>query len=296
MKSYLIGLILVLFSLLSSAQNYEYMGLLKLPDSSLITYNLSFKEENGKIKGFSYSDMNGEHETKSAVVGKYDSEENKLEFREVEIIYTKSNIKEIDFCNVYFTGDLRKLNGKAEIKGTFKGFYDDLTSCIDGELVMQAAEKVKKRNEKFQKRVNRTNKVPDSIKQKINMSKMFNRFSKNQLKGGENLNIILKDKNIKLIIWDDQEADGDKIELSINDRKILKDFEPSTTKKIIPLEFIDPVNTIKIKALNIGNKPPNTAKIAIEAKDGQVIDVTSQLKVGEDVTFTFFKEKPKIQK
>ncbi len=296
MKSYLIGLILVLFSLISNAQNYEYMGLLKLPDSSLITYNLSFKEENGKIKGFSYSDMNGEHETKSAVVGKYDSEENKLEFREVEIIYTKSNIKEIDFCNVYFTGDLRKLNGKAEIKGTFKGYYDDLTSCIDGELVMQAAEKVKKRNEKFQKRVNRTNKVPDSIKQKINMSKMFNRFSKNQLKGGENLNIILKDKNIKLIIWDDQEADGDKIELSINNLKILKDFEPSTTKKIIPLEFIDPVNTIKIKALNIGNKPPNTAKIAIEAKDGQIIDVTSQLKVGEDVTFTFFKEKPKIQK
>ncbi|MFT7084278.1 MAG: hypothetical protein ACJAT0_002777, partial [Nonlabens sp.] len=32
-------------------QTYEYLGLLKLPDSSLIPYRLDFKETNGMIKG-----------------------------------------------------------------------------------------------------------------------------------------------------------------------------------------------------------------------------------------------------
>jgi len=277
-------------------QTYEYLGLLKLPDSSLIPYKIDFKELDGKISGYSYTDLNGDHETKSAIVGRYDDKENLLEFREVDIIYTKSDIKQLDFCNVYFTGNMRRLNGRSEIEGTFKGYYDDLTSCIDGQLVMKAAEKIQRRTDKFQNRVNRMNRIPDSVKQKINMDKMFNRYAKNDLKGGERLNIFWKEAYLKLIIWDDGEVDGDQIDLIINGNKILSAYSPVAKKKEMELTLIDPVNTISLKAISLGSKPPNTAKIQLMKKNGEIIDLASNLQLGEEVTFVFYKEKPSVKK
>ncbi|WP_339688003.1 hypothetical protein [uncultured Nonlabens sp.] len=277
-------------------QTYEYLGLLKLPDSSLIPYRLDFKETNGMIKGYSYTDLNGQHETKAAIVGRYDDKENLMEFREVDIIYTKSDIKQLDFCNVYFTGNMRRLNGRSEIEGTFKGYYDDLTSCIDGQLVMTAAEKIQKRTDKFQKRVNRMDRIADSVKQKINMDKMFNRYAKNDLKGGERLNIFWKEEYLKLIIWDDGEVDGDQIDLTINGNKILSAYSPVAKKKELELTLIDAVNTISLKAISLGRKPPNTAKIQLMKKNGEIIDLASNLQLGEAVTFVFYKEKPKVKK
>ena len=277
-------------------QTYEYLGLLKLADSSLIPLRLDFKETNGMIKGYSYTDLNGQHETKASIIGRYDDKEDLLEFREVDIIYTKSDIQQLDFCNVYFTGKMRRLNGRSKIDGTFKGYYDDLTSCIDGELVMTAAEKIQKRTEKFQKRVNRMNRIPDSVKQKVQMDKMFNRYAKNDLKGGERLNIFWKEAYLKLIIWDDGEVDGDQIDLTINGNKILSAYSPVAQKKELELTLKDPVNTISLKAVSLGRKPPNTAKIQLMKKNGEIIDLASNLQVGEEVIFVFYKEKPSVKK
>lgn len=296
MKS-LVLVLCVFFSLSTvNSQTYEYLGLLKLPDSSLIPYKIDFKEVDGKISGYSFTDLNGKHETKATIVGRYDDKKNLLEFREIDIVYTKSTLKELDFCNVYFTGDMRRLNGKSKIEGTFKGYYDDLTSCIDGELFMSAAQKIQQRNEKLQKRVDRSSRVPDSVKQKFNLDKMFNRYAKNDLKGGEQLNIFWKDEYLKLIIWDDGEVDGDQIDLTINGNKILDAYSPVAKRKEIELSLLDPVNTISLKAINLGVKPPNTAKIQLMKKNGEIIDLASNLQVGEEVTFVFYKEKPKVKK
>lgn len=296
MNSKLFILLLLLVSSSLYGQTYEYLGLLKLADSSLIPYRLDFKEVDGKISGYSYTDLNGDHETKAAIVGRYDDKENLLEFREVDIIYTKSDIRQLDFCNVYFSGNMRRLNGRSKIDGSFKGYYDDLTSCIDGELVMTAAEKIEKRTDKFQKRVNRMNRIPDSVKQKINMDKMFNRYAKNDLKGGERINIFWKEEYLKLIIWDDGDVDGDQIDLTINGNKILTAYSPVAKKKEMELTLIDPVNTISLKAISLGRKPPNTAKIQLMKKNGEIIDLASNLQLGEEVTFVFYKEKPSLKK
>jgi hypothetical protein len=296
MKKQVLTLLFLLSVSTIYSQNYEYLGLLKLPDSTFIPFRLDFKELNGKISGYSYTDLNGRHETKAVIVGNYDTKENKLEFREVEIVYTKSDLEQLDFCNVYFSGKMRKLNGKSEINGTFKGFYDDLTSCIDGELVMNSARKIQKRTDKFQKQLQKTNRVPDSVKQNIDLDKMYNRYAKNDLKGGELLNIFWKEEYLKLIIWDDGEVDGDQIDLSINGNKILSGYSPVAQKKELELTLKDPVNTISLKAINLGKKPPNTARIQLMKKNGEIIDLASNLQVGEEVTFVFYKEKPKVKK
>ena len=288
-------IILLLCAVSANGQEFEYLGLLKLPDSSLIPYKLDFKESEGKIYGFSYTDLNGEHETKSRIVGRYDDRKNNLEFREVELIYTKSNMAETTFCNVYFDGSMRRLNGKSKIEGTFKGYYDDLTNCINGELYMSAAQKIQKRNKKFQRKIDRTDRVPDSIKEKINLDKMFNRYAKNDLKGGEQLNILWKEDYLKLIIWDDGEVDGDQIDLTINGNRILNAYSPVSKKKEMVLTLKDSVNTISLKAINLGTKPPNTAKIQLVNKDGEIIDLASNLQLNEEVKFVFYKQKPKVK-
>jgi hypothetical protein len=191
---------------------------------------------------------------------------------------------------------MRRLNGKSKIEGKFKGYYDDLTSCINGELFMSAAEKIQKRNEKFQRKIDRTKRVPDSIKEKINLDKMFNRYAKNDLKGGEQLNILWEDQYLKLVIWDDGEVDGDQIDLTINGNRILNAYSPVSKKKEMILTLKDSVNTISLKAINLGKKPPNTAKIQFVDESGEIIDLASNLQLDEEVRFVFYKEKPKVKK
>lgn len=288
--------VVIFFSLFSAAQQHEYLGFLKLPDSTFISYKIQFNEKDGLIKGYSFTDMNGDHETKSAIVGRFDDRKNALEFREVSTVYTKSDITELDFCYVYFTGKTRKLNGKAAVDGTFKGYYDDLSSCIDGSLSLNAAEKIQKRTEKFEKMVGKSKKIADSTKQKIDMNKFMSRFEDNRLKGGEKLNIIWKQNYLKLMVWDPGTVDGDMIKITLNGKDILSSYSTVKKQKEIVLDLKEKINTIKITALNEGSEAPNTAKIKLSDGKGETIDLLSSLIVGEEVTLVFYKDKPLIKK
>lgn len=288
--------VVIFISFFATAQEHEYLGFLKLPDSTFISYKVQFEEKDGFVKGYSFTDMNGDHETKSAIVGRFDDKENKLEFREVSTVYTKSDITELDFCYVYFTGKARKLNGKAAVDGTFKGYYDDLSSCIDGELSLNAAQKIKKRTEKFEKAVAGTNKIADSTKQKMDVNKFMSRFEDNKLKGGEKLNIIWNQEYLKLMIWDAGTVDGDIVNITLNGKDLLSSYSTVKKQKEIVLNLTEKINTIKITALNEGSEAPNTTKIKLSDGKGETIDLLSSLVVGEEVTLVFYKEKPKLKK
>ena len=65
-KNLLILLTLFMLNLSAVSQNnYEFFGAIKLNgnDKTLITYRLVFEENNGKIKGYSVTDLDGSHET-----------------------------------------------------------------------------------------------------------------------------------------------------------------------------------------------------------------------------------------
>ena len=75
------------FSLSIKAQTYEFYGVLKLNGKSeeAISYRLIFDEKNGKIKGYSITDITGNHETKNLVDGYYDTDKKYLRFKEKNI-------------------------------------------------------------------------------------------------------------------------------------------------------------------------------------------------------------------
>ncbi|BAO55616.1 hypothetical protein [Nonlabens marinus] len=269
------------------SQQIDYVGMLALQDSTFISYKIELTEKDGLLSGFSYTDLNGPHESKNTLVGRFDDKENTIEFREVAIVYTKSPITELDFCYVYFKGDLRNLKGRASLTGSFKSYYDDLQPCINGEIIMQGEDKFQRKTDKIVSRVEKSKKVPDSIKQRIANSRFLNSSKRQGLQGGETLNVFWESKIAYLEIWDPGTVDGDAMSINLNGKMIKDSYSPKKAKTKIPLIFDKEVNKLTLKALTEGTEPPNTAQIRITDGNGKEISMLSSFKLGEQVEVVF---------
>ena len=75
--------------------------------------------------------------------------------------------------------------------------------------------------------------------------------------------VIVKSRSIKILVWDKEQVDGDKINLSLNGNWILENYTLTKKKKIIEVELKDGVNHLVLYALNLGDIPPNTAALIV---------------------------------
>ncbi|WP_052188086.1 hypothetical protein [Cellulophaga sp. Hel_I_12] len=276
---------ILLFLLSANAQNQqEYLGVLKLNDSSFISYRLNFEiMKDNSLKGYSVTNMGGAHETKSYLVGKYDPTDNSIFFKEEGVEYTKSDVKMFDFCYVHFKGTLKKITGQDRLEGPFFGKYSDGVSCIDGEIKLKNFDQIEKIAEIADKKIQKSKKINDSIKENISVSKTLTLSGLNVLKASETTTLFTKSSIIKLHIWDAGKLDGDKISIFFNDESLLNSHVISKEKKSISLNLMKGENILKIRAENLGAIAPNTAKI--EVYDGfKNIDLLSNLKKGELTT------------
>lgn len=277
-------------------QTYDYVGVLRLPDNTFIKYKASFQEKNGALSGYTISDINGKHETKSTIVGRFDAKQNTLEFREVSIVYTKSDVTQLDFCYVYFSGKLRKLDGKSEIEGAFKSYYNDLEKCLDGELIIGSIEKFERKTDFVKRKIEKSKKMEDSVKQRALAGDIFNRVDNKPLENKEKLAIFWPDNRIELNLWDPIEIDGDKVDVYLNGKRIMTNFAPTKTKKKIILNLELPVNTLKLVATDLGKKPPNTVTLSLVKSTGEEIELSTKLGLNEEVQFLFYKESLEAKK
>ncbi|NND62812.1 MAG: hypothetical protein HKN48_06415 [Flavobacteriaceae bacterium] len=246
-----------------SQQELDYMGVIKINDTAIISYKISFVEKDGLVTGHSITDLAGPHETKSYISGYFDDENNSLEFYESGIIYTKSPIVEDDFCFVNFSGTLKKLNERQLIEGAFKGLYSNGEECISGEISLGGFGKILKSAQRMDKRIDRSLLISKEKKEMVNLTKSLDTLSMNIIARGETLNIFTKDKNVKLAIYDAGKEDGDRINLIVDGKIILENY--TVTKKIKEIEI--PVHsqkaTIQVEAINVGTSAPNTVRIEI---------------------------------
>ncbi|MCP9199517.1 hypothetical protein MKO06_06340 [Gramella sp. GC03-9] len=266
------------------------MGVIKLNDSSFISYRIAFEIKNDSISGYSITDMGGPHETKSNLEGFYNEESRELSFQEANIIYTKSPIIENDFCFVNFKGRVKDIYDVEEIEGIFRGLYSDGQSCLDGDIKMVSIEKIKKKAEKVDRKIQRVKRLDEDIKKKVSLAKTMDTLSMNIIASNENLNILTSDEEIELTIYDAGKEDDDRIDLIINGKKILENFVVTREKKIIPIKLKDEQTQIDVVALNVGTSPPNTVKIHFEDSRNYVTTLTN-LKEGEKAGINIVKRK-----
>lgn len=290
-RLYIFLIIILTFSnYIFSQDSGEYVGAIKLNDSSIITYRINLEISGSKVEGFSVTDLGGEHETKSNLVGYYDKEKKKLSFNETGIIYTKSPITQMDFCYIHFKS-IDYIIGKTKyFKGAFKGQFIDGKKCIDGEIYLNSVENINERMEKITKKVNKSNRVPDSVKVKFNDLNLMDRVNMNVLKASKTLSVFTKSKAINLELYDGGQEDGDVISIMVNDKLVLDNFMVTKQMKILTIELENDKTSIVLIAKNVGTISTNTAVIEINDSEHNIKALTN-LKVGETTQIDILKKK-----
>jgi len=290
-KFYFILFLGIIFPFILSAQSYEFYGVIKLNGKmeSAIPYRLIFNEKDGKIKGYSITDMTGEHETKNFVDGSYDTKKKYLSFKEKNIIYTKSPISDDSFCFISFEGEIKLDSKKPKIVGQFKGLFKNKTKCIDGTLELVSSSTVQSFLAKANKKIQESKELDDDDKKKYNPIQIFDSLQTNQLTTAQNLNVFNTTDKVSFEIWDNGIEDGDVINFSHNGKLILQNFMVTKAKKKLELDLDSDQNVFTIEAVNEGSQSPNTAMIVL--RGDKIVEFQSNLKMGQTATVTILKEK-----
>lgn len=274
-----------------SQNTFDFVGGLKLNDSTLISYKVNFIEDRGEIRGYSLTDLGGVHETRSNIYGKYDKEKRELTYKETDIVYTKTPLeKGYEFCFVNVVAKGFVLGRSKMVKTKFFGSFLDGVECISGDLFLNSVAKVEARMSKVVKKINKSKRIADSIKQKINPLKMMDSLSMNILRRNQTLSVFSKYEKVNLTIYDGGKEDGDQITIFVNGKVLLKKYKGSNSKKIVDIELTEDKTSIVIEANNEGLIAPNT--IVVEINDGQNdIKALSNLKVNETTQIDILKRK-----
>ena len=147
--------ILIILSKVSFCQNfYSFSGVLILENDQMINYSLNLIEKNGKISGFSLTNIGLEDETKTEINGIYFKYENEFQLNEKNNIYTNSSKEAEKFCYISMNLKVRDFKQKS-LEGTFIGNFDDGKECARGKVLLMEDKKIKKTLKKI--KTNSTN-------------------------------------------------------------------------------------------------------------------------------------------
>lgn len=273
-----------------SQVNYEFYGALKLNgnEKQMITYKLIFTENQGKINGYTVTDLDGPHETKNSISGFYDKKNKMFSFQEEDILYTKSKFDENSFCFINFKGKVKLVENTSKLEGDFKGLFNNKTKCIDGTVALVGSSRIYNLISRLNKKIQKSKKLDEAAKEKYNPYKLIDSLKINRLTKNQDLTVFWRNNNAKITIWDNGKEDGDVIDLYHNDKLLLNNFKVTTDKKELDIRLVKK-NIFKIVAVNEGQIKTNTVKI--ELTDGErSFDLLSNLDKGESALITIVKK------
>ena len=147
----IIGLFIILnsYSQKNEQFDFELLGAVVLESNDIFSYKIEFNySKNGFIHGYSYTDLAGENETKSYIRGYYNPKTRDIEFKESDILYTKSKHLPEDFCFISFKGRFRNSSRKKLLSGKFIGLYNDKDTCATGKVKLVSTKFVEKKVKK----------------------------------------------------------------------------------------------------------------------------------------------------
>ncbi len=288
-KQIFLTFFLIFFSQVFSQAQSEFIGTLKLNDTSFISYRLHIVDTGGKLYGYSITDIGGNFETKSNITGNYNRKTGAFDFKESGIIYTKSVVDKYDFCFVNFKGKLPSLSGTKTFKGKFKGLYSDGKECISGDIEMSSLQKLVKKAVTVDKKIQKMKQVSAEKKARISVAKSIDTLSMNVLKESQNMSLFTKDQVIRIEVYDSGREDGDRISIFANKRRVLDNYTVLNQHKTIEVPITAQETEIEIMAENEGDAPPNTAHIQIRDSENEIQTIT-KLKKGKRTKITILKK------
>lgn len=104
--------------------------------------------------------------------------------------------------------------------------------------------------------------------------------------------IIVHTAKVKILIWDHQTVDGDRVSLNLNGAWILKNYELKKDKYEMIVELQEGLNTFVLHALNLGRISPNTAALIVDdGEEKHRLTLQSNLKESGTLQIKFKKKK-----
>jgi len=256
------------YSCTFSQNTFSYLGTLLLNDNTPISFSMELQEENGIVNGYSLTNINTPDETKSEISGLYFKKDKSFQLQETQILSTNSEAPLNTFCYINMNLSFKGKFGSKHLEGTFTGNFLDSTKCAKGKMILMEKTKLKKKIEKIKKKIEKKNQDTSRVKRT------------QILKDGDDFTINWESNKLKLLIWDANQEDGDKITLIINGNIVLNDVKTKNKRKKIKYKLQDGKNIIEIKATNLGTSPPNTSRIELIDKKIKYPIIT-QLELGK---------------
>ena len=265
-KLFFLGILSFLISTVKAQEekfDYEFLGVLLISKTQLYSYKLQFNIYKDSIKGYSYTDLTGPHETKSYIFGTYDKKTNDIFFKEQDVLYTKSVVGEDEFCFIQSSGKLKLKSNKNSFDSEFEGVYEDGTSCASGRIKVVGTKFIEKKAKKLYKKVKNKKKIDSVVKEKLRPERILSKFGKTTISQDETISLFVKKNKVQFEIWDYGKEDGDIVDIYINGKKIISNLEVKRKKKNVVFNLQEGKNEIKVTTVSSGTIKTNTAKIKI---------------------------------
>lgn len=291
--------LLIVFNVFSQDNkkfDFELVGALILDSKQLISYKIEFNsKENGFIEGYSYTDLSGENETKSYIRGYYNPKSKDIQFKENDILYTKSKFLPDEFCFVEFKGKFKEASRKKMLDGDFIGIYNDKDTCATGQIKLVSTKFLEKKIKKIYKKVvaiDKIKKIDSIVKEEIKPENYLKKFSETKINSGEKVSVFVYTNKMKMEVWDYGKEDGDVITILNNNIPLLENYTVTKKRKSIIVNLNDSRNLIKIITINSGKLKTNTTKLKLYDFRRQY-EVIADLEEGKEATINVVRLKVK---
>lgn len=243
------------------------VGSLNLKGGISYSYKVVFATpQGGKISGYTLTDIGGKNETKSSIVGEYDSIKNTLSFRETKVLHSKIKVNNQEaFC--YVSAQLKKYASKEQtsFQGKFSGMQEgDKQPCAEGQITLidkqsliASLEKMENKNEVLsilKQQLLKDNDELDSP-QVANSDKILTK--------AQGLYKLWDSPILNIELWDDGQYDEDRVAIELNNKRVEASIVLQKTSKKFTYNLKKGKNILRIYALNEGKIVPNSAKMKL---------------------------------
>lgn len=101
------------------------------------------------------------------------------------------------------------------------------------------------------------------------------------------VNVTVSQREVDLILRDNQSVDGDRITILVNGEVVKEDLTMNGTGTTVPITLKSGPNTVEVLALNEGSSSPNTVEVSIsDVVSGPSLQISNGLLTGEKDGFT----------
>ncbi len=281
-----------------AAKEITLRGYIGVEGGESFSYNITFTDSAGAVKGYSVTYIEEPKETRSAIAGHLDRANRTLSFKELNIIHNHGFHSNATMCLIDVT--LKYMPNTTStgyiLKGTYKSADASATYCGMGTVTFI--------NDDVLKTLFETTAPADTVaivkKQPavpkrptgIRVEPMYParpqpavqpvvRTVEEITTGVEKIYDWRSDTAV-VDVWDGGTIDGDRITILFNGRKILANYLLTASKMRLRLP-ISPtgVDVLTIVANNEGTEPPNTANLQL-ADGSQVYNIVAYNDVGRE--------------